>query len=87
MRVLDDANTWSFIRPGHESSTRSAQLIRRGGLFRESAPGLGRHFWVGRGCFSWGDGGARESVRETSAGSVAGRRALSNSPILLYIIC
>jgi hypothetical protein len=39
MRVLDDANTWSFIHPGHESSVRSAQLIRRWGLLRESAPG------------------------------------------------
>ncbi len=39
MRVLDDANTWSLIRPGTESSTRSAQLIRRWGLLRESAPG------------------------------------------------
>jgi hypothetical protein len=25
--------------PGHESSVRSAQLIRRWGLLRESAPG------------------------------------------------
>jgi hypothetical protein len=39
MRVLDGANTWSLIRPGHESSTRSAQLIRRWGLLRESARG------------------------------------------------
>jgi hypothetical protein len=30
MRVLDDANT-SLIRPGHEPSVRSAQLIRRWG--------------------------------------------------------
>ncbi len=39
MRVLDGANTWSLIRPGHESSARSAQFIRRWGLLRESAPG------------------------------------------------
>jgi hypothetical protein len=39
IRVLDDANTWSLIRPGHESSVRSANLIRRWGLPRESAPG------------------------------------------------
>jgi hypothetical protein len=39
MCVLDGANTWSLIRPGHESSARSAQLIRRWGLLRESAPG------------------------------------------------
>ncbi len=38
MRVLDDVNTWSLIRPGHESSARSAQLIRRWGLLR--------HWWV-----------------------------------------
>jgi hypothetical protein len=36
--------------------------------------------------FSWGDGGGRESARARSVGSVAGRRALSNSPILVYII-
>jgi hypothetical protein len=48
---------------------------------------MGRHFWVGRGCFSWGGGGGRESSRARSAGSVAGRRALSNRPILLYFIC
>jgi hypothetical protein len=39
MRVLDGADTWSLIRPGHESSVGSAQLIRRWGLFRGSAPG------------------------------------------------
>jgi hypothetical protein len=39
MSVLDGANTWSLIRPGQESSTRSAQMIRRWGLPRESAPG------------------------------------------------
>jgi hypothetical protein len=39
MRVLDGANTWSFIRPGHESSVRSVELTRRWGLLRESAPG------------------------------------------------
>jgi hypothetical protein len=39
MRVLDDSNTWSFIRPGTESSVRSAQLIRRWGMRREFAPG------------------------------------------------
>ncbi len=38
MIVLEGVNTWSFIRPGHESSTRSVQLIRRWGLLRESAP-------------------------------------------------
>jgi hypothetical protein len=39
MSVLDDSNTWSLIRPGHESSTMSTQLIRRWGLPRESTPG------------------------------------------------
>jgi hypothetical protein len=39
MSVLDGANKWSLIRPRHESSARSAQLIRRWGLLRESAPG------------------------------------------------
>jgi hypothetical protein len=43
-RVLDDTNTWSLIRPGHESSVRSEQLIRRWGLTRESAPGS-EHWW------------------------------------------
>ncbi len=32
-------------------------------------------------------GRGRESARARSAGSVAGRRALSNNPILLYITC
>jgi hypothetical protein len=39
MCVLDDINAWSLVRPGNESSVRSVQLIRRWGLFRESAPG------------------------------------------------
>ena len=39
MRVLDGANTWSLIRPGYDSSVRSAQLIRRWGMPRESVPG------------------------------------------------
>jgi hypothetical protein len=39
MRVLDGANAWLLIRPGDESSARSAQFIRRWGLLRESAPG------------------------------------------------
>jgi hypothetical protein len=39
IRVLDDENTWSLIRPGHESSVRSSQLIRRWGLLKESTPG------------------------------------------------
>ncbi len=47
---------------------------------------MGRHFWVGRGCFSWGGGGGRESARARSAGSVAGRHALSNSPFFCYIL-
>ncbi len=38
-RVLDGANIRSLIRPGHESSTGSAQLIGRWGLFRRSVPG------------------------------------------------
>jgi hypothetical protein len=46
---------------------------------------LGRTYNVD--VFSWGDGGGRESARSRSVGSVAGRHALSNSPILLYIIC
>jgi hypothetical protein len=39
MCVLDGTNTWSLIRPGYESSVRSAQLIRRWGLPREYDPG------------------------------------------------
>jgi hypothetical protein len=39
MRVFDDTNTWSLIRPGYESSERSAHLVRRWGLTRESVPG------------------------------------------------
>jgi hypothetical protein len=31
MCVLDAANTWSLIRPGHESSVRSAQTFADGG--------------------------------------------------------
>ena len=38
-RVLDDGNTGSLIRPGHESSVGSAQLIRRWGLLMGSIPG------------------------------------------------
>jgi hypothetical protein len=37
--VLDDTNTGSLIRPGHESSVGSAQLIRRWGLIMGSIPG------------------------------------------------
>ncbi len=37
-RVLDDANTHTVIRPGHESSVGSAQLIRRWGLLMGSIP-------------------------------------------------
>ncbi len=33
--------------PGHESSTRSAQLIRRWGLVRESVPGSAHWWWGG----------------------------------------
>jgi hypothetical protein len=39
MYDLDVANTWSFIRPGYESSPRSEQLVRRWGIPRESVPG------------------------------------------------
>jgi hypothetical protein len=45
---------------------------------------MGSHFWVGCGCLSWGSRGGRESDRSCSAGSVAGRLTLSNSPI--YVI-
>jgi hypothetical protein len=38
-RVLDGPNTRSLIRPGHESSGGSAQLIRRLGLLMGSIPG------------------------------------------------
>ncbi len=34
IRVLDGVNTWSLIRPGHESSVGSAQLIRIWELLR-----------------------------------------------------
>jgi hypothetical protein len=49
---------------------------------------MGRHFWVGCGCFLLGgSGGAREIVRERSAGSVfAGRHTLSNNPIFVCCI-
>ncbi len=36
MCVLDDTNTWSLSRPGHESSVRSVQLIRRWVFLRGS---------------------------------------------------
>ena len=39
MSVLDVANRWSFIRPGHESSVGSVKLIRRWGLTMGSIPG------------------------------------------------
>ena len=38
-RVLDVANTRTVIRPGHESTVGSAQLIRRWGLLMGSSPG------------------------------------------------
>ena len=38
-RVLDGANARTVIRPGHESSPGSAQLIRRWGLLMGSIPG------------------------------------------------
>ncbi len=69
--VLDGANTWSLIRPGHESSVRSAQLIRRwvfpGNLPLGQTLVMGRSwwevFWVGCGWFfSWGDGGGEEET-------------------------
>jgi hypothetical protein len=71
-RGLDDANTLSLIRPGLESSVRSAQLICRWSLPRESAPWsgtgdgevlMGRSFWVGCGWFfSWGGGEGDEET-------------------------
>ena len=36
---LDDSNMRSLIRPGHESSVGSSQLIRRWGLIRRSVTG------------------------------------------------
>ncbi len=48
---------------------------------------MGRHFWVGRGCFFLGYGGGRESARSRSAGSVTGRPTFSNRPILICSIC
>ena len=39
IRVLDGTNTHSLIRPGHESSGGSTQLIRRWGLIMGSIPG------------------------------------------------
>ena len=38
-RVLEDVNTHSLIRPGHESSVGSAQLIRKWGILMGSIPG------------------------------------------------
>ncbi len=46
---------------------------------------MGRHFLGGLLIFFLGGGGGRESARARSAGSVAERHALSNSPILCYI--
>ena len=40
MRVLDGANTRTVIRPGHESSAGSTQLICRWGLLMGSIPGV-----------------------------------------------
>jgi hypothetical protein len=101
IRVVDGnaANTWSLICPGHKSSSRSAQFIRKWGLvtlLRESAPGAAHWWWGGLDGekflgrlwmgFLVGTGGERESVRTGSAGSVfAGRHALLNDPIY-YVI-
>ena len=99
MRALDGVNTWSLAGFGCESLWQGSTAL---GFQMGTAQGIypsvgtlvmgklmGRHFWVGRGCFFLGGGGGRESARARSAGSVAGRRALSNRPIffLLYIIC
>jgi hypothetical protein len=61
--------------PEHESSVRSAQLIRRWGLPRESAPWsdtgdgevlMGRRFWVGCGWFfSWRTGEGKRKLQGT----------------------
>jgi hypothetical protein len=76
MRVLEGANTWSLIRPGHESSVRSAQLIHRWGMLRESVPGSSywwwgsldeETFWVGCGFFSWGVGGGEAETADLSS--------------------
>ena len=95
MRVLDDTNTWSLIRPGHESSTWSVQFIRRWGLVRESVPGATHWWWdsldgktfLGRlwmVFFLDGAGRRRESTRVRSTGSVFDGRhtflCLLNSP-------
>ena len=40
-RVLDDAKTRTVIRPGHESSAGSVQLIRRWGLHMGSGQRTG----------------------------------------------
>ena len=87
--------------PGRESSVRSAQLIRRWGLPRESAPWsgtgdgevlMGRRFWVGCGWFfSWGGGGGEEETPGHGLLSrfFAGRRESPNSPffyVIYYIL-
>jgi hypothetical protein len=43
LRVLDDVNVQTLIRPGHESSTGSVQLIRRWGPIMGSI--LGATHW------------------------------------------
>jgi hypothetical protein len=47
---------------------------------------MGRHFLGGLLIFSWGGGAGRESDRSRSERSVDGQHAISNSPILFYVI-
>jgi hypothetical protein len=49
---------------------------------------MGRHFWVGRGCFSWGDGGGREDTKASTVESFSrdDTRFQTDPFFMLYII-
>ncbi len=64
MCVLDVANTWSLIRPGHESSVRSGFVdwdwpgnLLLGQCIGDEEVLMGRRFWVGCGFFFLGERG------------------------------
>jgi hypothetical protein len=48
---------------------------------------MGRHFWVGCGCFSWGDGGGRGAPGCVLLRSFHRTSGLQTGLFVLYIIC